>query len=117
MVPTPEGTYERIKHLSVDESSKTLGVMTCPSGAYKGAFKRIKTRAQEWVDQVKNGKMHRRQVWFSVDRQYWPKVGYGLSSIAAPFAQLANCLDGPHHQLLPYGGVIRTCKKAIRQID
>ncbi len=61
--------------------------------------------------------MYQRQAWFSVDQQYWPKVGYGLLSIAAPFAQLATCPDGPHHQLLPYGGVIRTCKKAIRQIN
>ena len=117
VVPMPDGGFTAIEHLSVDTASKTLGVKTCPSGKAEGALERIRKRAQEWVDLVKNGKMHRRQVWFSVDRQFWPKVGYGLSSVSATFAQLESSLKGPHYQLLPYGGVIRTCKAPFRQLD
>ena len=40
-VPLANGDMAPIKHLSVDSPSKTLSLMTCPSGSCKGAFTQI----------------------------------------------------------------------------
>ena len=38
VVPLPDGSFAPIEHLSVNTSSKTLGVKTCPSGDCSGAL-------------------------------------------------------------------------------
>ena len=65
----------------------------------------------------KKGKMLRRHVWFCVDQQFWPKIGYGLYTVAAPFKDLAKCLSKPYYQLPPFGGVTRMCRAPVRQLD
>jgi len=62
VVPMPGRTEAKIEHVLVNQASKTLGVMTCPSGAHVGALQRMKDRAQEWVDLIKKGKMLHRHV-------------------------------------------------------
>ena len=75
-VPMPDGTIAEIELLSVDEGKKTLGVVTCPSGASKGSISLMQGKAQDWVDSVKNGYLNRRMVWFSMpdvaQRRLWP---------------------------------------------
>ena len=56
-------------------------------------------------------------MWFSVDIQFWPKVEYGLCAVVAPYKKLKSCLKGQHHQIIPFGGIIRSCKAPIRQLD
>ncbi len=88
----PNGPYAPIKHLSVDTAKETLGVFSCPSGKAKGQIMAMQTKAQEWIDRAKEGKLRRRDVWFLLDHQLWPKVGYGISSLSAPWKELDGCL-------------------------
>ena len=37
MVPLADGSFAPIEHIGVDDSTKTLGSMTCPSGCNNGA--------------------------------------------------------------------------------
>ena len=39
VVPLADGSFAQIEHLGVNEPTKTLGSMTCPSGSNKGAIK------------------------------------------------------------------------------
>jgi hypothetical protein len=39
VVPLADGSFAQIEHLGVNEPTKTLGSMTCPSGCNKGAIK------------------------------------------------------------------------------
>ena len=114
-VPMPDGTYAQIEHASVDTPKETLGVWTCPTGNASGALVGMKKKAQEWVDRAKEGHLKRRDIWFLVDNQFWPKVGYGLCSNTATFETLTTCLDKQYFELLPLGGIIRTAKKGLRQ--
>ena len=111
----PDGTYAQIEHASVDTPKETLGVWTCPTGNASGALVGMKKKAQEWVDRAKEGHLKRRDIWFLVDNQFWPKVGYGLCSNTATFETLTTCLDKQYFELLPLGGIIRTAKKGLGQ--
>ena len=88
----PDGTQVPIVHLSADTAKETLGVYSCPSGKAEAQINSMQTKAQGWIDRAKEGKLRRRDVWFLMDHQLWPKVGYGISSISAPWKELEDCL-------------------------
>ena len=85
-MPMSDGSSITIEHVAVGKSKETLGVHTCPSGGNKGAIKAMQDKAQGWVDKSKNGKLKRRSVWFLLEKQFWPKVRYGLCSNTASFS-------------------------------
>ena len=116
VIPQPDDTVVPIVHLGVNEASKTLGSMTCPSGDTSAALSRIQDKAQEWVDQVKNAGLSRRNVWFLMEHQFLPKVGFGCGTIAAPFDEISNALHRQYFQLLPFGGIRRSVRKEVRYL-
>ena len=77
----------------------------------------MQDKAQGWVDKAKESKMMRRDIWFLTERQFWPKVSYGLCSSTASFAQLERALMKQYYQILPLGGIIWSAFKDIRQIS
>ena len=91
-IPLPDGEEVAIEHLSVDTPKETLGVFTCPSGNAKGKIASENNKAQEWIDMAKEGHLSRRDVWFLQDHQLWPKLGYSLGSLSAPWRELDGCL-------------------------
>jgi hypothetical protein len=88
VVPLPDGTHLPIEHLPVSIPTKTLGQMTCPMGCSRGAIQQMTEKAQKWINKAKGGNLHRRNVWFLLDKQFWPGVSFGISSIMASFAEL-----------------------------
>jgi hypothetical protein len=71
-VPLPGGKEEPIDHKSVDHAKKTLGAMTSPNGDSSASLALIKEKAQTWINSVRNGHLHRQNVWFSMKVQFWP---------------------------------------------
>jgi hypothetical protein len=116
VVPLPDGTEEVIDHLPVTEAKETLGVYSCPNGSSAGAIRSMQKKAQEWVDRAKEGKLRRSDVWFLLDCQFWPRVGYGLCCNPSEHKQLEDCLSKQYFELLPLGGVIRTAPRVVRQL-
>jgi hypothetical protein len=116
VVPQPDDTTLPIRHLSVHEARKTLGSMTAPSGGYSAALEGMREKAQAWIDTAKNAKLAQQNVWFLVDRQFWPKVNFGVGTIAAPFDTLTHCLHKQYYQLLPLGGIRRLVPTAVRYL-
>ena len=116
-VPMPDGACVPIEHLSVDTARETLGVFTCPSGQAKAQIKSMNDKAQGWLDRAKEGKLRRRDVWFLLEHQLWPKCGYGLCSLAAPWKELDGCMNNKWWQLLPLGGLIRTAPREMRDMN
>ena len=72
VVPLVDDSVGEIKHLGINEPIKTLGSMTCPSGCSKGAITYMQTKGMAWKDTIKVGKLSRRNVWFMMDKQFWP---------------------------------------------
>lgn len=114
-VPMPDGSMVPIEHLSIDTGRETLGVYTAPSGKAASQIESMQDKSQEWIDRTKEGGyLRRRDIWFLVDNQLWPKVGYGLCSLSAPWKELDGCLRTKWWQIVPMGGLIRSAPHEIR---
>jgi hypothetical protein len=116
-VPLADGTLAPIDHLPGNTATKTLGQMTCPTGSSAGAISQMKEKVKKWIDKAKGGRLHRRNVWFSLDKQFWPGVAFGISSITTTFSELEHCLMRTYYDLLPLGGVRRSVSRELRQLD
>jgi hypothetical protein len=117
MVPTEDGSLAAIEHLPVTTPTKTLGQMTCPTGSSDGAIAQMNKKAQGWIDQAKSSKLQKRNLCFLLDKQFCPRVAFGISSITAPFDVLEECLMRKYFKLLPICGIRRSVSRDIRQMD
>jgi hypothetical protein len=77
----------------------------------------MKTLGQEWVDRVLASSLSRRNVWFMVDCQFWPQVGYGICNNMALWDELENSMQRVYWQLIARGGVRGSAPVALRQLD
>ncbi len=92
MVPLSDGSHAPIKHLAMTAPTKTPGSMTCPMGCSDGEIAQMVEKAQGWIERARSGKLHKHNLWFQQDKQFLPKVSFGISSITAPFDVLEECL-------------------------
>jgi hypothetical protein len=75
----------------------------------------MQEKAQQWIDTVRNGHLHRRNIWFSLKVQFWPRIGYGLCSSTATLKELDRALHRQYYQLLPLGGIVQTTQLGAEQ--
>jgi hypothetical protein len=111
-LPLPSGGSAGIGHKLVSHAKKMLGTITSPNGNSHAAIRMIQDKAQQWVNNVWNGKLHCRNVWFSLKFQLCPQIVYGLCSSTATFNELSNALRQQYYLILPLGGVVRTTTTA-----
>ncbi len=116
-VPLEDRSSAEIEHLDIDIPTKTLGSMTAPTGSNAGALAQVKENAEGWLAKASGAKLHKRNVWFLLDKQFWPKVLYGISTISAPFKDLDKCLIRTYYNLLPRSGVRKLIRRELRQMD
>ncbi len=114
-VPLADDNLTEIKHLPVTSAVKTLGSMMCPAGLNKAAIERMQSQGQEWVDKITN--LSKLNTWFMVDRQFWPRLGYGICDNTATWEELDSCLQRVYWHLAPKGGVRRLAPSILRQLD
>ncbi len=88
----PGGGSTGIRHKLVSHAEKMLGAMTSPDGNCCATIRMIQDKAQQWVNNVRNGKLHRCNVWFLLKFQLCPRIVYGLCSSTATFDELSNAL-------------------------
>jgi hypothetical protein len=116
-VPLPQKGRSPIAHNSVTHAEKTLGAMTSPDGSSRALIEMMQEKVQKWLNDVRNGHLHRRNVWFSLKVQFWPRIGYGLCSSTASFNKPHRALHWQYYQILPLGGVVCTTTVESRTID
>ena len=112
----PDGTEVVIEHLLVMQAGETLGVWSSPDRNEKDSLIKMKEKAQGWVDQAREGKLRRRDVWFLQEVQFWPRVGYGICCNTATHTKLEGVLGKQYYQLPPLGGVVCTTPASIQQM-
>ena len=106
-----------IANLSADTACETLGVFTAPNGSSAKTLEAMRDNAGEWVERATGANLHRRQVWFMLDKQFWPRVAYDLCASTATWAQLEDCLQKKYYKLLPIGGIVSSAPTGMRQLD
>ncbi len=77
----------------------------------------IQEKAQQWINAVRNGHLHRRNVWFLLKVQFWPKIGYGLCSLMVTFHKLESALHQQYYRILPQCGTVCSTLVGSRTID
>ncbi len=102
----PRGSEAAIDHKSVNHAEKNFGAMTSPDGNSAASLRMIQEKAQQWINTVRNGHLHCRNVWFLLKVQFWPRISYGLCSLMATFKELESALHRQHYQILPLYGVV-----------
>jgi hypothetical protein len=70
VVSLEDGTFSKIEHLNIDTPTKTLGLMTAPTGSNAGSIKQMKDKAEAWLAQAQAGKLHKRNIWLLMDKQF-----------------------------------------------
>ena len=117
MVPLSDGSHGPIKHLAVTVPTKTLSLMTCPTGCSNGAIAMMVEKAQGWIERARSRKLLKHNLWFLLDEQFWPKILYGISSIPAPFKVLDECLMKTYFSMLSLSRVWKSVSRELRQMD
>ena len=107
-VPLEDGSLAVIEHLPVTTTTKTLGQMTCPTGGSDGAMAQMQEKAAGWVAKAQVSKLNKRTLVFLLDRQFWPGVSFGISSICATVEELEECLMKMYYNMLPLCGIRRS---------
>jgi hypothetical protein len=77
----------------------------------------MQNRAQKWLDKVIARRLHRQMMWFSLDRQMRPSVGYGLCCSTAKFHDLEEFLIKQYSNISLIGGIICTAARGLRLVD
>ncbi len=116
-IPLPQNERAPIAHNPITHAEKTLGAMSSPDGSSRALIKMMQEKAQQWVNDVRNGHLHRQNVWFSSKVQFWSRIGYGLCSSTASFHELDRALHWQYYRTLPLGGVVCTTTVESRTID
>jgi hypothetical protein len=91
--------------------------MTCPTGSNDSAILQMKEKAQGCIEKAKSSKLHKRNIWFLMDIQFWPKVSFGIGSISALFTTLEECLMKTYYDVLSVSRVWQSVKRELRQMD
>ncbi len=105
MVLLDDGTLAAIKHLPLTTPTKTLSRMTCSTGSSDGAIVQMQEKAKGWIAKAKESKLHKEILNFLLDKQFWPGVSFGISSVCALFEELEECLMRIYYDLLPLCGI------------
>lgn len=69
------------------------------------------------MDKAKASKLNKRVLVFLLDKQFWPGVSFGISSVCASFAELEECLMKIYYDMLPMCGIRRSVRRELRQMD
>ncbi len=116
VVPLTDGMTGSIKHLGVNEPIKTLGSFTCPSGCNRGLIEYMQTKGRAWKDMVSAGKLSCQNVWFVLDKQFWPRISFGLCAVTASHKELSDSLMKIFYEIHPQGGIRCTARRGTRQL-
>jgi hypothetical protein len=73
--------------------------------------------SSELIDKFKGGKLHKRNACFLLDKQFWPGVSFGISSVAAPYVELDQCMMHTYYNLLPICSIRQSVHRDLRQMD
>jgi hypothetical protein len=116
-VSMPDGTMAPIAHKVVDDTQKTLGVVTCPLGNSMGSLQQMKEKTQTWLYSFTAGCLHHQMMWFSVDCQLWPSVKYSLCCSMATLTELETILSPFYGKMLPLDGLVCKANRGIQQLN
>jgi hypothetical protein len=52
-----------------------------------------------------------------MEKQFWPGVSFGISSITSSFKELDQCMMRTYYNLLSVWGIMQSVNKELRQME
>jgi hypothetical protein len=65
---------------------------------------------------IKIKKLSRQYVWFMMEKQFWPRVLYGLCAALTSYKVLLECLMSRYCEIDPQGGIRQSTKRGTHQL-
>jgi hypothetical protein len=75
------GLKKRLSRVEVHVAKETLGILLAPNGGTEEEFNKLKAAAADWVEQMKQGKLNRSEVWISLQSTILCTLSYPLQAI------------------------------------
>ena len=97
-------------------STKSLGVITSPSGGHQEHLAQLREKTDEWCSRISNGHLPVSQVIMSYLHQLWPALRYGLGTLTNDWSSASDCLVSTEFKILPLLGVNRHINTSLRRI-
>jgi hypothetical protein len=88
-------------------STKSLGVITSPSGGHQDHIAKVREKTDAWCSRISNGHLPVSHVIMSYLHQLWPALRYGLSTLTNDWSSASECLISTEFKILPLLGVNR----------
>jgi hypothetical protein len=73
-------------------------------------WRSVATRANNWLDRLKNGHLPAKFAWVLYRLQLWSSLKYGLGTLLAPIAQMGEVIKNFAFKALPFLGVNRNIR-------
>jgi hypothetical protein len=52
-----------------------------------------------------------------LDKQFWPRISYGLCAVTALYKELSECLMKIYYKVHPQGGIRRMARRGTKQLE
>ena len=122
----PDGSKEGIALLPADAARVTLGVNMAPNGddtahlqapgKPRDKWRSIATRADNWVDNLRNAHIAPKYAWISYRLQLWSSLKYGLGTLASTLSQMGEITNNFAYRALPGLGMNRNIRSEWRYL-
>jgi len=66
---------------------------------------------------ISSGHLSRRNVWSMLEKQFWPRISFGLCAVTATLSELLECLMKTYYGMHPHGGIRHLARRGTRQLD
>jgi hypothetical protein len=77
----------------------------------------MQEKAKGWLTKSLASKLNKLYLLSLLDKQFWPGVSFGISSVCAPFATLEDFLMRIYYDMLPLCRIRRLVKRELRQLE
>ena len=115
-LPDSSGEQVALERKDPTVAIKTLGVFHSPTGGHTQHLHHLHTKANDWLNKIKNGHLPTSYALMAYYQQLWPGLRYGLGTLTNSFTAAENCLTKFDFSLLPYIGVNRHIKREWRTL-
>ncbi len=116
-IPLPDGSSATISKGEVSVAEKALGVWSAVDGDdNKHLSQNITGRVNKWISKMKNGHLPARLGWIAYKFKLWPRIKYGLATLAMLLEIAQTVLQRKNFHLLSFLGVNRNVKREWRSL-
>lgn len=100
MIPQKDGSQAQIPLRDVNDSEKTLGVYSCPSGDFSYHIERKMDDGKKWIARLRSHRCPPADGWMGFRYALMPKLTYGFAAITPDLDTLEKSFQDLYYDVL-----------------